>query len=414
MRSAVLVLLIALATGSVAALAQEPAEEPAVAQEPAAEPAVAQAPPLPQMPGELRAAVTRIVILPTAGESNESITGTYNEETLGLAGGMAKGAGAGSVPVEVGHVPVSIPIPIIREIGMIFGGITGARQRTVQDLRDRMVEDLASAVDRPLSNVALATDVYWGLRNVEKLEPRLFAETTPIPTDTDAILYVHLDQIMLNVQEDEVIVSISAIARMQRYSDGTTLYRATAQYEDRDTLKNWARDDYALWHAYAEYARHYIARELTAILYERVDVKHELAPEWHPSVEPDKNDGWAGQTRSLTPTLAWDFKLIGGNEATEGASIAWDLEIYDQERPVYQAQRLPGTQHTLDRPLEPCKVYRWSVRPTYSRDGVTRNGTWMRRNATGTGGNGNSGRAISVAHAYVQDFPVLEVHCKAR
>lgn len=398
------VLLAALAFVAGAALAQEP-------------PNAATAPPLqplPQMPAELRDAVSRVVIIPTAGQSNESITGTYDEETLGLSGGMAKGAGVGTVPVEVGHVPVRIPIPIVREIGMIVGGITGARQRTVQEMRDRMVEDLASAVDQPLSNVALATDIYWGLRNVDKLEPKLFAVTTPIPKDTDAILFVHLDQVTLNVQEDEVIVATTAVARLQRYSDGTTLYRTTAIYEDRDTLKNWARDDYALWHAYGEYARHYVARELTAILYERVSVSHELTPATDPSIKPDKKDRWAGETRSLTPTLAWDFRLLGTTDATEAATITWDLEIYDEQRPVYQARQLDGLRHTLNAPLEPCKTYRWSVRPTYSNDGVTRNGTWMRRRDSGTGGNGNSGRAISVAHAYVQDFPLLKVHCKAR
>jgi hypothetical protein len=384
------------------------------AQEPLDEAAVSQGQLLPQMPDEVRDTVSRIVILPTAGQSGESITGTYDEETLGLQGGMARGAGIGTVPVEVGHVPINIPIPIVREIGMIVGGIAGHRQRTVQDMRDRMVDDLARAVDQPLSNIALATDVYWGLRNVATVQPKLFAQTTPIPKDTDAILFVHLDQLTLNVQEDEVIVSTAAVARVQRYSDGTTLYRATAQYEDRDTLKNWARDDYALWRAYGEYARHYIARELTAILYERVAVSHELMPAPHESIKPDKKDDWAGKTRSLTPTLAWDFELLGSSAATDGAAIAWDIEIFDEQRPVYQAQQIQGTQHTPAVPLEPCKTYRWSVRPTYTRDGVTRNGTWMRKGVAGAQSNGNSGRAISVAHAYVQDFAVLQVDCKAR
>ena len=384
------------------------------AQEPLHQEAVSQGQLLPQMPDEIRDTVSRIVILPTAGQSNESITGTYDEETLGLAGGMAKGAGVGTVPVEVGHVPINIPIPIVREIGMLVGGIAGARQRTVQDMRDRMVDDLAKAVDQPLSNIALATDVYWGLRNVATVQPKLFAQTTPIPTDTDAILFVHLDTVTLNVQEDEVIVATSAIARVQKYSDGSTLYRAAAVYEDRDTLKNWARDDYALWRAYGEYARHYIARELTAILYERVAVSHELAPARHESIKPDKKDDWVGKTRSLTPTLAWDFELLGSSDETDGATIAWDMEIFDAQRPVYQAQQIQGTQHTPAVPLEPCKTYRWSVRPTYAKDGVKRNGAWMRKGIAGTPSNGNSGRAISEAHAYVQDFAVLEVDCKAR
>ena len=45
------------------------------------------------MSDELRNTVSRIVILPVPGESNENITGTYGEQTEGLAGGMAKGAG---------------------------------------------------------------------------------------------------------------------------------------------------------------------------------------------------------------------------------------------------------------------------------------------------------------------------------
>ena len=383
-------------------------------QEPLNQAAVSQGQLLPQMPDEVRDAVSRVVILPIAGQSNESITGTYEEQTLGLAGGMAKGASVGSVPIEVGHVPINIPIPIVREIGMLVGAVAGVQQQTVQDLRDRMVDDLAKAVDQPLSNIALATDVYWGLRNVATVKPKLFAATTPIPTDTDAILFVHLDQVTLNVQEDEVIVSTSAIARVQRYSDGSTLYRATAHYDDRDTLKNWARDDYALWRAYGEYARHYIARELTAILYERVAVSHELSPARHDSIKPDKKDDWVGKTRSVSPTLAWNFEMLGSSAATDGAAIAWDIEIFDEQRPVYQAQQVQGMQHTPAVPLEPCKTYRWSVRPTYSKDGVKRNGAWMRKGVAGAQSNGNAGRAISVAHAYVQDFAVLEVECKAR
>ena len=83
------------------------------------------------MSDELRNTISKIVILPIAGEAEEAVTGTYGKKTLGLAGGVAKGSGMGSVPVEVGHVPVNIPIPLLREIGMIVGGITGSAQRQV-------------------------------------------------------------------------------------------------------------------------------------------------------------------------------------------------------------------------------------------------------------------------------------------
>ncbi len=362
----------------------------------------------------LRDSITRVVILPTEGAGSESVTGTYGQKTPGLAGGMAKGAEIGQVPVEVGHVPIVIPIPILRELGMLVGGITGSAQRIRQEMRDRMADDLSDAVEQPLTNNALANDVYWGLRNVSSVDPKLFAETTPIPADTDAILYVHLNEIALNVQEDEAIVSTTATARLQRYSDGATLYRREVTYEDRDDLKNWAKDDFVLWSEYKTFARHYIGRELSAELYERVALDHALAPADMPSVKPDKKKPWHGKTKTLTPTLAWTFELRGDDKAAaDDATVLWDLEVYDTRQPVYSAKRIAGTQHTLDVPLEACKTYRWSVRPSYHREDGRINGEWMRRPVQGGSGNGNVGRAISEAHAYIQDFPSFEVDCKA-
>ena len=367
------------------------------------------------MSEELRNSVERIVILPIPGESGEAITGTYDKQTAGLAGGAARGAEIGQVPVEVGHVPINIPIPILRELGMLVGGLTGAAERSTQELRDRLTEDLASEVEQPLSNVALATDVFWGLHGTRDVEPKLFAETTPIPADTDAILYINLDEVTLNIQADEAIVSTVATARLQDKADGKTLYRTTASYSDRDELRNWARDDYALWREYREFARHYLARELVAQLYDRVTVSHSLAPVYGDSIKPDRKEPWHGETRSLTPTLAWDFELTGDDTAAaEGAAILWEIEIYDAQRPVYEAGGLQATRFTLDVPLEACKTYRWSVRPVYQRATGTQRGAWMRRGTETAKGNGNVGRAISVAHAYMQDFPSFEVDCRAR
>ena len=367
------------------------------------------------MSGELRDSVRRIVILPIPGTSGEAITGTYEQQTRGLAEGAAQGAGIGQVPVEVGQVPINIPIPILREIGMLVGGITGAVERRTQDLRDRLTEDLASEVEQPLSNIALATDVFWGLRETRLVDPKLFAKTTPIPPDTDAILYINLEEVTLNIQKDVAIVSTVASARLQKQADGSTLYRATASYSDRDQLKNWAKNDYAPWREYREFARHYLARELIAQLYDRVAVAHTLEPVYGDSVEPDKKIPWHGETAALRPTLEWAFELqedaVG---PVENATISWDLEIYDAARPVYQAKGISSPSFTVDTPLEACKTYFWSVRPAYRKDGATRHGAWMRRQEGTSEDNGNVGRAVSEAHAYIQDFPSFDVDCKAR
>lgn len=366
------------------------------------------------MSDELRDSIGRVVILPVDGESSEAVTGTYGRETLGIAGGIAKGADLGTVGIEPGGIPIALPIPFLREIGAIAGGIFGASDRIRQELRDRMAEDLAQAIDQPLSNNALANDVYWGLRNVSGVEPRLFAPTTPIPADTDAILFVNLDEVILNVQEDEAIVATKGTAVLKRFSDGATLYRSEVTYEDRDKLKHWAKGDFVLWDEYREFARYYIGRELSAELYERVQVDHALAPLPSDDVKRDKEDPWLGRTRALGPTLAWESTLGENRAAADGAQILWDIEIYDAHRPVYGAKQVAGTQFRVDVPLAACTTYRWSVRPTYHKDGKKKNGEWMRRPGTTDQNNGNVGRAISEAHAYIQDFATLDVHCKAK
>lgn len=365
------------------------------------------------MSEELRNAVSKIVILPVSGGGDESVTGTYEQKTDGLSGGMAKGAGIGTIPVEVGHVPVNIPIPLLREIGMLVGGITGAAERQVQELRDRLTEDLSDAVEQPLTSSALATDVFWGLKNVGSLDPKLFAVTTPIPEGTDAILYISIDELTLNVQKKEAIITTSATARLERLSDRVTLYRREVRYEDRDTLSNWLRNDSALWHQYRVFARHYIGREISAELYERAGLAANLAPVATASIKSVKKNDWQGRSESLTPTLAWQFELTGDAAvAAEGADILWDVEIYDSRRPVYSAKQVPGLQHTVTAPLEPCKTYRWTVRPSYHKGGDRTNGWWMRTASPTTAGNGNVGRAVSEAHAYIQDFASLEIKCR--
>ena len=371
--------------------------------------------PVTHMSNELRDSISRIVILPIAGESGEAITGTYGQETRGLSGGMAKGAEIGQVPVEVGHVPINIPIPVLRELGMIVGGLTGAMERRTQDLRDRMTEDLASEVEQPLSNIALATDVFWGLNDIKGVDPKLFAVTTPMPPDTDAILYINLDEVTLNIQKDEAIISTVATARLQNKADGMTLFRTTASYSDRDQLKNWSADNYVLWREYRQFARHYLARELIDELYARIAVGHSMEPVYDDAIKPDKKNPWHGETRLVSPTLRWAVELTDKTKTQyDEAAVSWDVEIYDTRQPVYRAQRVRGTQFKLDIPLEPCKTYYWSVRPAYTSDGRTSYGAWMRKGTETARGNGNVGRAISLAHAYVQDFASFDVDCRAR
>ena len=396
---------MAVSVAAAAALALAPA----LAQEPDA-PQADVRPSAAHMSDELRASVSKIVILATEGANNETVTGTYRNKTPGFLGGMAKGAEMGSIPVEVGGVPIGIPIPILRELGMIAGAISGKTKRELQEFRDRLTQDLKSAVDQPLTNDALANDVFWGLKNVPTLEPKILALTTPIPEDTEAVLFVALTDLSINVQGKTAIITTTASLRLDNAADGSTLYRQEVTYQDQDTLSNWVDDDTRLWHEYRNFARHYIGREISALLYERIDVNHDVAPDQSDSIRPVKKNDWHGKTKSRTPTLAWRSNLDDAGIAP--ASVTWDIEIYSRERPVYKAGGLRDSKHTLTAPLEVCGDLYWTVRPTYETNGVSKAGRWMRK-ADGKGArDGSVGRSASAAHAYIQDFALLEVSCR--
>lgn len=365
------------------------------------------------MSDDIRSSVSKIVIYASATASEEQVKGSYNKETDGFLGGMAEGSEFGQIPIEVGGVPIGIPIPILREIGMIAGGIKGEAQEQIQEFRDRLTDDLRAAADQPLTNDSLANDVFWGLRNVPSVQPKILDLEAEVPEDTEAVLFVALSDFSIKVEGEEAVIETAAAARLERRSDGTTLFRTEARYSDRDTLSNWTQGDARLWREYRNFARHYIGRELSAVLYERIPVEHAVAPGESSAIKAVKKNAWHGKTRSLSPTLAWESELRGADAGRFDAStITWDMEVYEANRPVYSAKQLAGNVHAVNVPLEACKTYYWTVRPNYQVDGERRIGRWMRQSQSGQ--NGNAGRAASVAHAYIQDFAKLEVDCKAR
>ncbi len=370
------------------------------------------------MAEDYRRAVKKIVVLPGASPASGAVTGSYQKQTDGLLDGIDRGAEIGVFRKDIGGIPISFPIPILTVPGMIFGGLSGTIKRQIQDFRDALTDDLAASAESPLSNDALATDVFWRLRDVSGLSPKVFALTTPIPEDTDAILYVSFSDSSIEVDGKVATITFTATATLRRFSDGQYLYENQVHYQDTDTLSNWTADENAAWRDYANYARHYVGREIVAELFERVAVQQVLLPEESETVSRVKKDRWRGVTRSRTPTLAWDLSL-----ADKGQQVAWaktigetdisyDVEIYDMHQLVYSAKKVAGQQHRVDIELEDCKTYRWSVRPSYQVDGAERYGEWMRSNPGAA--NGNVGKAAAAAAAYIYDFASLEIKCGRR
>lgn len=370
------------------------------------------------MPEEYRSSVNKIVVLPGSAPATDAVTGSYQKETLGLLDGMDEGRGYGTINKDIGGIPINFPIRVLTVPGAIIGGLIGASTREIQDYRDALAENLVEAADTTLSNDALATDVFWRLHAVPDVEAKVFALTTPIPQDTDALLYISFSDLTIDVQKDDAILTMSASALLRRVSDGVSLYENQVHYQDRDTLENWTANDSAVWRDFANYARHYLGREIAAEIYERSKIQTELKPQKSKTVSLVKKNVWQGVSKIGNPTLSWSHSLAAA-DSQEGwakmispADVAFELEIYDQHQLIYSAKNIEEPQFALDIELEACRTYRWSVRPSYRVGQDVRYGEWMRSNPDPA--NGNIGTAAAEASAYIFDFASLEVKCGRR
>ena len=366
----------------------------------------------------LRASITKVVLMPGGSPTNEEIDGSYEKGTHGLTGGMVAGSGATTIHKQAGPVSLNIPIPILQLPAMLAGGIAGATQREIQEFRDALTEELEEASSQQIVNEKIASDVYFEIRTAPNLEPQVFARETPVPEDTDTILYVGVRDLIIDVDGNDAIITATVIATMHRLRDETDVYETMIQYQDRDTLSNWTENDNAVWRDYANFARHYVGREIAAQVFDSAGLAHTLLPTKSSNVSVSRKNKWEGSSKALSPTLAWELNLPGDDTdpawvlGIEESDIYYDVEIYDLHRPVYTAKQIHDPVHTITAQLEPCQTYRWSVRPSYHVGGDIKYGPWMRSGVNS--GNGNIGVEASVAPAYLYDFAELKVKCGAK
>jgi hypothetical protein len=397
---------------------------------------VGQTQPIPQIPAApptqswepmadtLRSEVRQLVVVANDEATRESITGSYEEATPGLVGGINEGANLGTIATEIGGVNVSLPVPILTIPGAVYGGLSGTMKREIQEFRDELTEELANADSHPLTNDGLALDVHHNLARLPQLDTKLIASSVAVPEQTDAVLSVAFSDVAIHVEDEEAILTVSAVAELRGNSDGATLYKRMMQYVDRATLANWNRNNRALWRDYANFASHYLGRELAAEVFSRILVAHELQPDETGTVRRDRKDEHRFKTKSVTPELAWTFTLREEGESSSSAksversAISYDVEIYDNHRLVYSRKRIAEPRHVIGGELQPCTSYRWSVRPVFDDGTDITYGEWMRLESDPEnkvkGRNGLVGRNASIAPAYTQDFAVLDVKCGRR
>ena len=244
-------------------------------------------------------------------------------------------------PAERPRVPVSMRIPGTAIPGMIIGGLFGSVQREVQELRDALTEELVDAHSTPLTDDGLALDVFSWLRRVPDLKAKIIAPASPLPEATDAMLYVKFGGVGIDVQGRDAVITTTATASLRSLGNNRQLYHTIVRYQDRDSLRNWTEDDNRLWHAYVNYARHYLGRELAARVWNRIDLPHTLAPAETGSIKRDRKNPLHSVSRSRQPELAWTLEigdLAGGPWADKAGRLNESTTWYDVE-PGAMAQR---------------------------------------------------------------------------
>ena len=385
------------------------------------------APPPPPMSQALRSSFRQLAIVPGPSPYVQGVEGTYDKDTLGFIGGVDAGTRAATVETDVGGANVRFPIPVLMWPARLIGGIAGKTQKEIQDFRDALTDDLKKDASQPLSNENLALNVYQGIRKMPAFDARLFAADTALPDDTDAMLHVNIKALGIDVQGRDAVITTVAEGEVIRRSDQKPLYKTTVYYSDRDTLGHWTADDNALWHSYADFARHYVGREIAAQVFERVPIAHEIRPVESNTVKLKRKNAWQGTSRTLSPMLAWQASVADGNGlGPDGsdvvpADLAWDIEIYDQQRLVYAEKLLPDARHQVTFGLQPCKSYRWTVRPAWRVGENIHYGDWMQAPKSAeapeplfVGAVGVDGRSASDVPAMLQDFASLDIKCGSK
>ena len=373
----------------------------------------------------VRDLIETVVVMPHTTDAELGVFGTYERKTISVADAAV---GASMLPLYLSIeliqrtpnalFPPELIIPFL-VLPWTLAGAAGAKiQQEIQQFRDGLTDELTKSASPPLANEVIAGDLYSQLRRVPGIDANVIAESLTVAVGTDVVLFVKFTSVVIDIQKSDANIETGASATLRRVSDGKTLYYKVFYYQDEDKLKNWIEDDVALWRTYLHFARHYFARQITAELFEKYELRHELRPIPTESVVPRKDDNWQATSKSGNPTLAWDLRLMGRDDygpwtdEISEANTFYDLEIYDNHRLIYSAHQIADPHHRVSQPLDKCQDLHWTVRPSYHVGGKIKYGEWMRYYTSANLDEGHVGEKASETPAFLRGFAFLKTACR--
>jgi len=377
------------------------------------------------MSGSLRGEIRTVVVVPHTKRAELFLFGTYDKPQasptlMGIwtARNVIEFSIANITSDAAGALPVEFLLPYLVLPVFLYGLTKQAIKNEIQEFRDNLTEQLERSAGRPVSNLKLAHDLYSTLRTVPGLDANVIAESTPLPEGTDAVLMIRLTGITVEILENIAIIRTDASAMLRRVSDGHVLYSREYFYEDSDSLRNWNENDAVLWTDYMNFARHYIARQVAADFFEKIELRHDLYPIPTDTVLRLDDGNWQSRSAVEAPTFAWKLVLMGRDMyppwmvAFTEDDTWYDLEIYDKQRLVYSARNIEEPRHQVTRSLGNCRELRWTVRPHYRNGATIKYGEWMRFHTSVDLDEGHVGTTASEMPAFLRGFAVLRTPCK--
>jgi hypothetical protein len=188
-------------------------------------------------------------------------------------------------------------------------------------------------------------------------------------------------ELTVTVNGNDAVMKTTAVAELRRSADRKILHSNSYSFREKDTLRNWSKDDNALWDLYVEQSQRHFMRQMSSEFFDGIVLRHVLRPTRN-GIGVQRGH-WNNAVRSKTPELGWELFLLGGDKydpwtgTIDTDNVTYELEIYDDGRLVYAADKIAGLKHQVLEPLPACKTLSWSVRPRYQIDGKTRVGEWM-------------------------------------
>ncbi len=346
------------------------------------------------MSEEHRAAIKTVLVRPSDREPVVHVDGDYLKETPTVGEGAAAGAGAGFAATGemIAEDARGILIaPIVLPFAIVLGSITGAAaakiQQEIQEFRDELTSEITASSNRPLPAEMLAESLSSRLQGLQNMEASVKTGDVTNENDVDAFLDVSVTSLTILVEKGDATMTTNVSVALHRAGDNKLMFGRGYSFAQKNSLRNWAAEDYAVWAAYLQSAKRNISREISADMFERILLRHVLRPVASETVAGVSQGDWNGSARTQTPTLAWELFLLGGDsygewvDRIDADNVLFDLEIYDGATLAYAANDISESQHEVLSPLAKCKDYRWSVRPVYHVDGKSRAGEWMRYNS---------------------------------